>query len=1345
MTNVKSGILARFHAPIIKFALSLCAIGIASAARANFVMKTGTTTANWSDEGLWVGDDGNYVIDYNSPNADITFTAAESIASGFWLENADGLVVFEASDPSYGLTMTGGDMHVGGVNYGYLKISSGTHIFAEKLYVAYSQAWWENPDPTSKGSVTVDYGTLNVVDSVILGNISGSDGAIYLSGGTLSTKSIVKGEGAGKVEFYGGALKATATGTLIGSGLTVNVPSGYTGTIDTSGFDVTVESAVGGSGTLNIVGGGRVTFTTMPGCRVLSADDTPYVFPVQTYYWIGGSSGDWNNGANWSFSKGGVAANEYPNAGDALVKITSRTTISVGATYYAGSLYIDDGVVVTLTGGGMLAGIRNLGESATVGDKIVLDGVNLESAGLSASEYIDWYSDIDVGVEQEVNFYCNNREKEGSTTSGIRYYGNLSGSGTLNIVRSGHTNKGTCDGRANFLFYGNNESFSGVCHIALTGTNRGGATFQSATSGSALARWINDMGADKNSQVASIAASGSTIKFGSYEGNCYIFGCGSHSGNTIEIGALNTDFSCSLSATASSIADRANNNATLRKVGTGTMTFGNATGNPCFNYYEMADGILKFANPSILSSDTGGSSSTKPSYKFTGGAISFTDGAMVDGKVVDISALIKNSTGAISVYVDSYPSVTWATALDSSNKGGLVKDGYGTLTLGAIPQYVGDTVVRAGKLVVPFKTSLTSLELGEDATIEVDMTGATENTQAFSVGTFTGDKTKVTLVNNTSGFEFSLVETAHGFVFVNGSKSYTWQGPVSTESGNDYNWSTPGNWGEETDVPTSADNVSFPADSTVYVDSAVSVFAVSASGALTVNGPSNAKTSISAQSLAVNGSLTVSENVALTVASMEVAGKITMTQSNIDSNSYADNLADANVGSMDIKGGFSGSGVLINNGTLELTGNDSFIGSIGGGQSVTKKGDDTYMLIGNNTFTGGLAIEKGTLKLGSPKDIADVRMDFDASDTDSFTVDEATGYVTAWKDQINNLSFNYASGQHATLSTDFFGGKNAFSMTDTAEAVAEGAKVVTNYKLSENNKDARSKMMFIAYQASLASEAFRSIYTEDQQRNFRVHIRGNDSAHYWCWHNGGSQNQITSGFYMNDVYGNGLVTQNPQVLGVADSLIRNKTGGSAQCYEVLGSYADTAECFKGGIGEIISYNRNLTHAERKAVDAYLMAKWGAGSATYNVIPAEADVTMKSGATLDMGGLTQTVTSFTGAGTVTNGYLKTTGDLTVDGGTLTIQATTGQTYVLSDVETERLVLTGDAKGYTVKVPDNGRIVGRFIVPEGISVGFEGEGADVTVVNAPKGWEITGKPVAGGILYRVGSFPFVLKLR
>ena len=214
-------------------------------------------------------------------------------------------------------------------------------------------------------------------------------------------------------------------------------------------------------------------------------------------------------------------------------------------------------------------------------------------------------------------------------------------------------------------------------------------------------------------------------------------------------------------------------------------------------------------------------------------------------------------------------------------------------------------------------------------------------------------------------------------------------------------------------------------------------------------------------------------------------------------------------------------------------------------------------------------------------------------------------------------------------------------------------------------------------------------------------------------------------------------------------MIQDNTNEAIGCtvykYKTGGNEVN-ANGFKGFIGEVVTFDRKLTTEERQAVEAYLMGKWSISNAPeYTVIPATADVTMNAGATLDMGGLTQTVTSFTGAGTVTNGYLKTTGDLTVDGGTLTIQATTGQTYVLSDVETERLVLTGNAKDYIVKVPDNAKIVGRFVVPEGISVGFDGAGADVTVVNAPKGWSITSKPVAGGILYRVGSFPFVLKLR
>ena len=58
MTNVKSGILSRFHAPITKFALSLCAIGIASAAQAEWRDITwgggsSAETKYWTDAANW--------------------------------------------------------------------------------------------------------------------------------------------------------------------------------------------------------------------------------------------------------------------------------------------------------------------------------------------------------------------------------------------------------------------------------------------------------------------------------------------------------------------------------------------------------------------------------------------------------------------------------------------------------------------------------------------------------------------------------------------------------------------------------------------------------------------------------------------------------------------------------------------------------------------------------------------------------------------------------------------------------------------------------------------------------------------------------------------------------------------------------------------------------------------------------------------------------------------------------------------------------------------------------------------------------------------------------------------
>lgn len=1285
---------------------------VGTATAGALAIADGTYSAAWMNVGTFGG------------SASCEMTGGSLTTQGSVIIGSDGATAeLNVSDAS--IAVTAGDFDVG------IRASQSTFHMTSGTVSASGAGWWgadnsSNTATVSGGTLTLG-GNLNILnastsdDSTSDNTFSGSGtrvsvnevwflgskgkGTIAVTDGATFTASRfgVNGSAAYVLGLSDCTLQAAADNVTFLSAsdnLTVTVSGNVT--LDTNGKTITVDAAMLGDGTLTCVGGGTVTFTSLDStCTIVQANDGTTVNQPVVITWTGnGDAKSWNDKDNWS--------NGAVPTGSDVVRFSSNANIVVEDN--DGSvedIIIDDGVELGLTINGKYLYLN--GDISGAG-KLVLGN----TTGLYFNNGAQTVGvDIDVKEGSSIAFIA----KRGTSSNLLS--GNLTGSGAITArIDSKNTNGG------GFTFNGDSSGFSGTVLLDCNGNARPNMYVNAASSDNSGSSWTLNLGSSYDGGGSSYTSyfpfrsSNCIYKFGGL-GGTIPWAKGSYgwlTGVTLQVGALDGD--CELDGDWGNVSASGLDWAAA----SATMTYG-LKNNSFINVSK--GGTLK-----ITSADVMRTVDSKITYSGANGTLKIASDVEFDP-----STYLAASGSVAITFDDEGVSREW-----SGNLAGIyafTKDGSGTLTLASSPAYGGPTKVLGGKLVVPFGTAMSTLELGENATVEIDMKDATENATAFSVGTLVGDRSKVSLVNNTSGVEFTLIETAKGFVYVNGSKSYTWAGPTE----DDFNWSTPSNWGSETDVPTSADTVTFAADDVVYIDSAASALSITANGALTIKGPKNVKTSLAATSFVVKGSLTVSENVALTMGAMAVSGSVTLTQSDIDSTSYADNLADVNVGTMDIAHGFSGTGSLVNNGTLTLSGEETFIGSLGGGQSVTKTGEETYVLIGNNTFTGMLAIDEGTLKLGTPKEIADVRMDFDASDEESLTVDETTGYVTAWKDQINDLTFAYASGQHATVSTDFFGGKKSFSMTDTEETVADGVRRVTNYKLSESNKDRRSKMMFIAYQASLASEAFRSVYTEDQQRNFRIHIRGEKNNHYWCWHNGGSQNQITTGFYLNDVYGNNLVTQNPQVLSVADSLIRNKTGGSALCYEVLGSYAETAECFKGAIGEIISYNRNLTHAERKAVNAYLMAKWGAGSATYNVLPATANVTMKAGATLDMGGLTQTVASFTGAGTVVNGSLKTTGSLKVTGA-LTIPAVKGQTYELGAAN---LTLTAGETGAIVKIPDGAKAVGRLIVPHGWTVGSDPT-CDVVVTDLPKNWNV--RPQREGVetdQWFIGPNAFVIHFR
>ena len=446
------------------------------------------------------------------------------------------------------------------------------------------------------------------------------------------------------------------------------------------------------------------------------------------------SAGNWADVANWTV--GGLPTGVVPGTTDTAV-FSDNATAVLPDTYNISNLVVATSKKLTLNGG-MLANVYEFGTETAKGGTVVLNRSELRSCNVSGSS-VSWYGDIEIAGGASVTNYIRATISTQSAYGTLKLYGNLSGDGCVLLHVEGHHSSGVPDGRGGVSLYGDNTDFEGICYIKSGASNRGPATFCSATAGSAKARWVYLDSADGNQGAKSgtIEVEGSTIKLGTYEGKNYIFGSAEHTGNTIEIGGADTDFTCSLSA-RSSTAERANNSATLKKVGVGTMTFGEEVGNPCFNTYEMNGGVLKFANMYITRSATSSTGYMNPTFTFTGGTLALDDCATntVDESLLDLSPYIKNSTAAISVFVDEAQTMTWGTALaaqtvdaETGRDGGLTKLGAGTLTLSAAPLYTGWTTVKAGKLIVPAGTAL-NVVAGAGGEIE----GATINDLKFADG-----------------------------------------------------------------------------------------------------------------------------------------------------------------------------------------------------------------------------------------------------------------------------------------------------------------------------------------------------------------------------------------------------------------------------------------------------------------------------------------------------------------------------------------------------------------------------------------------------------------------------------
>jgi autotransporter-associated beta strand protein len=194
------------------------------------------------------------------------------------------------------------------------------------------------------------------------------------------------------------------------------------------------------------------------------------------------------------------------------------------------------------------------------------------------------------------------------------------------------------------------------------------------------------------------AASGSTIAFGvggadafsSTELNTIIGNLTQNQTTSggIQAGArIGLDTNGTNATISSAFNDRTGTDSgtlSLVKMGEGTLTL---TGNNTYTGgTTLSGGLITMNAPDALG--------TTGNITFSGGGLQF----LASG-TSDVSSRIKNSTSAVLLDTNAQ-NITFGSAIDGSNTGGLTKIGSGTLTLSASNSYTGTTTIDAGTLNV---------------------------------------------------------------------------------------------------------------------------------------------------------------------------------------------------------------------------------------------------------------------------------------------------------------------------------------------------------------------------------------------------------------------------------------------------------------------------------------------------------------------------------------------------------------------------------------------------------------------------------------------------------------------
>ena len=663
--------------------------------------------------------------------------------------NGNGTYTWEMADAT-GVAGTGWDQ----INAtGLLTVgSNATSTFKIAITSSGAPANWDYTSTNQTWDI-IDYGT-----------ISGFNASYF----TLNTAA------------FGGDTSVDSTWSLVDTGsvlrltyaYTLNTPT-YTGASGdwSTGFTPSLDNTenaifigIGGTATNDIASGTLSSIGTL-------------TFDGSNSYTLEAASGSAGYNSASALAIGGAVANNSTATQtiNLSTSFAANQTINAntGGLVIGGNVSIGTGAILTVLGSnnttmsGVVSGLGGLTKNSS--STLTLSGNNSYSGGTTITA-----GTLLVGHDKALG------------TGTIRFGGTIASTdGTDRTISN------TVAGLSGTWTYIFGQSSGGTGN--LTFTDAANATFASTG-----VKTFNVLNTTSFANAFISTGNVTVTKIGN--GTLILAGNSTYSGSTI-INAGTLQLGNGLSTGSLNATSSITNNGTLVFSRSNTMTQGTAFGTVISgtgNVIQDGSGTLVLNGVNTYSGtttiNTGSIQIGHANGLGSGGNITFSGGGLIYGTGIttDLSSRIKNSGSAILVDTNG-ESVTWGSALGSTNSGGLTKNGTGTLTLTGSNSYTGGTTLNTGTLVIGNTAAAgtgTITQSSGSSLLKFDTTGTVSNNMSiYNVasnqtmtlsGSITAQNTTYDVasgttlsINGTISGSGGVTKNGTGTLSISGNNSYT--------------------------------------------------------------------------------------------------------------------------------------------------------------------------------------------------------------------------------------------------------------------------------------------------------------------------------------------------------------------------------------------------------------------------------------------------------------------------------------------------------------------------------------------------------------------------------------------